>query len=466
MSVVATTPATPAVLDAAASAGPRRRLPWFGVQDRLLLSLSSLVIAVVLLTSVIVAEHTMDALTSLPHAEAEHAIINETRTQVLREICGVAFASLAVLLPLVYVLVSRAFMPLRKLSLASRGVADGRFETVDIHFRGEAIAELAETFNAMVIRLREQKHLADDATARLLETNLNLEKLVQDRTRDVEGTSRRLREEIAEKGDFLRAVSHDLNAPLRNIDGMAASVLRKHGDALPDDVKNRLERIRSNVAAESELIGEVLELSRIRSVRGEFENVKLNDLIWSLRGVFDQDLRDKNIELMLESNLPTVHVEKNRMRQVFQNLLDNAIKYMGDGPERLIKVGARSVPDGIEIYVADTGIGISQQEAKRVFYAFRRGTNHQGVAGKGVGLAGVKAIVETYDGVIRCEAGESGGTIFRFTIGSRFVGSREAELPVDDGLCADEDELHDGPLNDDADNTLGIMPDAPKPLAA
>ncbi|MEM7809159.1 MAG: HAMP domain-containing sensor histidine kinase [Planctomycetota bacterium] len=440
----------------------KRRLVLFGVQDRLLLSLSCLVIAVVLITSVIVAEHTSQAFMSLATTNDVEAI-PATKAQVLREIFGVAFASLAILLPLVYVLVSRAFLPLRKLTIASRGVAAGRFETVDIQFRGEAMAELAETFNNMVVRLREQKQLADDATARLLETNLNLERLVAERTREAEGTSKRLREEIAEKSDFLRAVSHDLNAPLRNIDGMAASILRKHGETLTDDAKQRLERIRTNVEAESELIGEVLELSRIRSIRGEFENVRLNDLVWSLRGVFEQDLRDKNIELALESNLPTIHVEKNRIRQVFQNLFDNAIKYMGDGPERVIRVSSKPVDDGIEIAVSDTGIGISAEDAARVFYAFRRGSNHQGVAGKGVGLAGVKAIIETYDGAIRCEPGMRGGTTFRFTIGNAYIGAKTTTPQPDEGtIVADEDAVHDDPPR----STIAVEPHSSKPLAA
>ena len=72
---------------------------------------------------------------------------------------------------------------------------------------------------------------------------------------------------------------------------------------------------------------------------------------------------------------------------------------MGDGPERVIRVSSKPVDDGIEIAVSDTGIGISAEDAARVFYAFRRGSNHQGVAGKGVGLAGVKAIIETYEAV-------------------------------------------------------------------
>jgi len=145
-----------------------------------------------------------------------------------------------------------------------------------------------------------------------------------------------------------------------------------------------------------------------------------------------------------------------RVRQVFQNLLENAIKYMGVGHDRRIRIRCGDVENAVEFQVIDTGIGITPDEAERVFYAFRRGTNHTGIAGKGVGLAGVKAIVETYDGTIRCEPGEAigqpGGTVFRFTIDRRHVGPKPAAARADDsggGLVADADAHFDGVANED-----------------
>src|SRR5207253_101907 len=111
------------------------------------------------------------------------------------------------------------------------------------------------------------------------------------------------------------------------------------------------------------------------------------------------------------------------IRQLFQNLLDNAIKYMGDGTVREIGVGCHIGLDEVEFYVRDTGIGIDPEDLQKVFYVFRRGRNTSAVkvAGKGIGLASVKSIVETYNGRIWVESSPGEGSTFRFTIHKKFV---------------------------------------------
>ncbi len=435
-----------------------------GLQDRLLLSVGGLVAASVLFTSAAAAEHSAGILAAAAGGAAETSAWQEARGGILRGVGGTALAALAFMLPLVYFLISRTFKPLRQLSRAARLVAEGHFEQIELQSQsGDAMGELVTTFNAMVTRLREQKKLADDANASLIQTNLDLESIVDKRAEALEATAARLRREIDEKGDFFRAVSHDLNAPLRNIDGMVASIARKYGDDLPDDAKRRLERVRHNVQVEAELINEVLELSRIKTVQGEREDVLVASLIWDLRNVFEQDLRDNGIDLLVESEMPTLRAERARLRQVFQNLIDNAIKYMGDGERRVIRIGCTTQNEKLAFYVTDTGIGISEAEAEKVFYAFRRGTNHGAVAGKGVGLAGVKAIIETYDGTIRCRPGDDfgirRGTTFDFTIDCKHLASEHRETTTpSDGIAADEDALQTGIVNEDPAVSLAAQP--------
>jgi signal transduction histidine kinase len=344
----------------------------------------------------------------------------------VRLITGGGLAILAMVLPLVFLLIQRAFAPIRRLAIAARNVAAGRFETVDIA-RGDALGLLAETFNHMVMGLAEQKQRADEAHKSLLEANQHLEAKIAERTAAIEAASGRLAAEIAEKEDFLRAVSHDLNAPLRNIDGMATMLLQKHSAELPQEVVDRLDRIKKNVEHETSLINELLELSRIKTRREQPEPVNMEELLWQLRGVFENDLRQHQIDLVIESRLPTLHAERARIRQVFQNLIDNAIKYMGPGPERKITIGARIGRSETEFWVRDTGLGIAPEDIGRIFFVFRRGKNQQGVAGKGVGLASVKSIIENYNGRIWVESTPGQGSYFRFTINARFVA---AEGPV------------------------------------
>ena len=335
---------------------------------------------------------------------------------------AIVLFALAALVPGCFAIIGLMFTPIRRLSQAAQNVARGRFDTVDVKGR-DSVGRLAATFNEMVGRLSAERESAVAAQRRLKQVNANLERTVEDRTAAIERASQRLQSEIAEKEDFLRAVSHDLNAPLRNIDGMVAMIQKKHGDSLDADVLRRLERVQANVKAETELISEILELSRIKSRRDEPEPVRVGDLIWELRGLFENDLREQNIDLVVETQMPTLMVEKARLRQIFQNLIDNAIKYMGDSVNRRIVVSVMLGREEATFNVRDTGIGIAPEDCEKVFYVFRRGNNHGGVEGKGVGLASVKAIVENYQGTIWVEPNlrDGGGSSFSFTVNSRFV---------------------------------------------
>ena len=359
----------------------------------------------------------------------------------IRLVTGGGLSILAIVLPIVFLLVHRAFAPIRRLAIAARNVASGRFETVDI-VRGDALGVLADVFNDMVVRLGEQKGRADEAHARLLEANLHLEHKIAERTSAIEAASRRLASEIAEKEDFLRAISHDLNAPLRNIDGMVSMVLRKHAQDLPEEVVNRLERVKKNVEHETSLISELLELSRIKTRREQPEPVNLEEMMWELRGIFENDLREHEIELIIETRLPTLNAERARIRQVFQNLIDNAIKYMGEGSDRRISIGATQGLSETEFWVRDSGQGIASEDVEKIFYVFRRGRNQQAVAGKGVGLASVKSILENYNGRIWVESELGRGSRFRFTINARFVAGdqRRTEAETKVGLAEPREE--------------------------
>ncbi len=250
------------------------------------------------------------------------------------------------------------------------------------------------------------------------------------RTSQLEMANQRLSSEVAEKEDFLRAVSHDLNAPLRNISGMAAMLLMEHRDRFDDEIIHRLERIQKNVNVETDLISELLELSRIKTRREKMEMVETAGLVAEVEGLFESDLRGSQIALLVDTPLPVLHGERSRFRQVFQNLFDNAIKYMGDGPVREIHVGCAVRPTEAEFYVRDTGMGIDAEDQAKVFHVFRRGKNSaaRNVAGKGVGLSSVKSIVETYGGSIGVESEPGRGSTFKFTIDGRYVPAAQPEL--------------------------------------
>ena len=220
-------------------------------------------------------------------------------------------------LPLTYVLVHRIFAPIRNLVSATERIATGDLDTRVATDRHDAIGDLARAFNEMVKTVKHQRE-------RLEASNEELERNVAQRTAQLETANKRLSTEIAEKEDFLRAISHDLNAPLRNIAGMATMLLMKYRDQFEDDVIHRLERIQKNVEAETDLIAELLELSRIKTRRQKMEMVEIGPLVRELEDIFESDLKNGNISLLIDNPLPILNGERARFRQIFQKFTSAA----------------------------------------------------------------------------------------------------------------------------------------------
>jgi signal transduction histidine kinase len=395
---------------------------------------------------------------SLDRERAELQLVNAV-------VAGIGGVTVLLSLPVAYILVYGMFKPIRQLVDATRKMAAGRNDFVLDADRGDQIGELSRSFTDMAGRVRRQREALhasnvqlgeangrlnnanaalananaalNTANAQLSDVNRDLEKKVAERTGQLEAANRRLSGEISEKEDFLRAVSHDLNAPLRNIAGMASMLVSKHKDQFDADVLHRLDRIQKNVQVETDLIGELLELSRIKTRRGDPERVDTAALVTDIGGVFEQDLQSKGISLVIDGPLAPLMAERARVRQVFQNLIDNAIKYMGERPGQAREIHVGCTPGDAEstFYVRDTGVGIEKEDLDKVFHVFRRGRNAaaSNVPGKGVGLASVKAIVEMYNGSIWVESVAGQGSTFRFTVNGQFVAK---PVPVIDRRAA------------------------------
>jgi signal transduction histidine kinase len=321
--------------------------------------------------------------------------------------------------------------PVRMLAAATVRLGQGDF-SVRAKFRGnDEISDLAGAFDTMagqIARGREE----------LIQANEQLESKVAQRTRDLQATNERLRQEMAEKEDFLRAVSHDLGAPLRNIAGMAMMAMMKYGPELPEEVRLRLQRIQANVETENALIGELLELSRITTRPQRRQMVDIGLLMEELGRMFEYELRKGGITLAVDKRLPCLCVEKSRVRQVFQNLIDNAIKYMDKPTGGRIEIGY-SRQDGMHRFsVIDNGPGVPEDQWQQIFYVFRRATSAAiaKVPGRGVGLALVKAVASIYDGRSWVEAAPSGqGAAFYVELSEARTSGQTEEVTHDIETC-------------------------------
>ncbi|MFP4105322.1 MAG: sensor histidine kinase [Phycisphaerae bacterium] len=346
-----------------------------------------------------------------------------TRLVAVQQRMGVIAAAIVLCgIPLGYLLVWRVMVqPVKKLASLMHDLAGGDFSARLRMKRNDEIGQLAKGFNTMAFEVdRMRKHLMLSAD--------RLEQKVQDRTTELEMTNRRLRDAIREKDDFLRAVSHDLNAPLRNIAGMATMIMMKWQSELPEEVVARLQRIQTNVDMETSMISELLELSRIKTRPQKRESVDMGRLISVLKGTFEYELKERDIEVDIVGNMPSIYVEKNRIRQAFQNLIDNAIKYMHRSRGGRIEVGYKFVDGYHRFCVADTGPGIPHEQLDRIFTVFRRGDNPLvgKVDGKGVGLALVKTVVANYDGRAWAESEVGKGSKFYIALSDHCVQANES----------------------------------------
>jgi signal transduction histidine kinase len=260
-----------------------------------------------------------------------------------------------------------------------------------------------------------------NTVATFLETIKKFETLglnLKSKTRELVKANTLLRRSIREKDEFLRAISHDLIAPLRNISGLINSIERKYGESLDNGLQDRLFRIRRNVEKDMELVNEILEISRVKSRKLVVEKVDLNKLIFSIFENFNHELQEKKIKVKIQEKFPIIYFDRFIINQILQNLIDNAIKYIrSDSKLRNIELKWRYVHNKLAFAIADTGIGVPPEDLDKIFSIFYRSNNEMNVEsdGKGVGLAMIKSLLEKFNGEIWVKSKVDSGSIFYFT---------------------------------------------------
>ena len=218
--------------------------------------------------------------------------------------------------------------------------------------------------------------------------------------------------------------------------------MMKWRDTLPEEVVARLQRIQANVDVETSLISELLELSRIKSNPQKRQVVDMGALVRDVARTFEYTLKERNIDLRIQEGMPCLYVEPNRLRQVFQNLIDNAAKYMHRSRGGYIEVGYELVEDMHQFYVRDNGPGIPEEDLQKVFYVFRRSESAAGVEGKGVGLAVVKDVVANYDGQAWVRSEKGRGSTFYVGLSVRSTLPPEQENRHGERTVCSEAENH------------------------
>jgi len=221
----------------------------------------------------------------------------------------------------------------------------------------------------------------------------------------------------AELERFTYTVSHDLKSPLITIQYFTGQIMQDHLAGRHDSARDDLEKITAAASKMTDLLNDLLELSRIGRMKNSSEQIDMGRLIEDILAQLAGPLEQRQIEIVVQPDLPVIHGDQKRIAEVMQNLVENAIKYMGEKAAPRIEVGAEQHDIENIFFVRDNGAGIDPLHHERIFGLFNKlDTKSEGT---GVGLALVKRIIEVHGGRVWVESeGEGKGSQFCFTVGS------------------------------------------------
>jgi signal transduction histidine kinase len=259
-------------------------------------------------------------------------------------------------------------------------------------------------------------------------TGSNLVDFIDDQTKEIVEMNKQkqsLLNELAyqnqELSDYAHMVSHDLKSPLRSIDALTMWLKQDYSSKLDNDGKKTLDLIRTNVNKMDALISGILEYSTIGKGEIEFYDIDLNKLI-------DEILKSTQVPEHINITifeLPTIKGDKYRLKQLFQNLIGNAIKY-NNKEKGTIQIGVKDQDQYWLFYVRDNGKGIDKAYFSKIFKTFIKLENNPDSSG--IGLSIVKKIVELYAGKIWLESEINIGTTFYFTLKKSLNGAAQPIL--------------------------------------
>jgi len=283
--------------------------------------------------------------------------------------------------------------PLKKLTAAATGIAAGNYASlVDID-RQDELGQLAEAFNVMAIQIRNAQK--------------DLEKKVHDRTVELENSNKELEA-------FSYSVSHDLHAPLRIIDGYAAILSEKTAGKLDEEGNKILNHIRHKAKRMGTLIDELLKLSYLGRKELASEMVDMDTVVRSV--IKEQRLLNQAPVNITINNLMPAMCDSTLIRQVWSNLISNAIKYSARKPLAHIEIDSLVTDDAIVYSVKDNGVGFDMKYADKLFGVFQRLHGLKEFEGSGVGLALVQRVILKHGGKVWAEAEEGKGATFYFSL--------------------------------------------------
>lgn len=298
-----------------------------------------------------------------------------------------------------------------------KGYASGGVDYVTKPFDPDLLLLKVKTFSRLYEQTRELQRIQQA----LKEANLSLEDKVQERTKELLEANLGLEQSNAELQQYASVASHDLQEPLRKIITFGQVLQEKYMDCVPE-AKPYMQKIISSTERMRNLINDLLDYSKLSS-DSQFVQTDLSSLLHETITDLELSIQEKSAEVIVET-VPAAEVVPGQMRQVFQNIIGNALKFSRKEAPPVIKIGGETVAkkevdsrpaalgDYVRICIQDNGIGFDNKYIEKIFTLFQRLHGRAEYEGTGIGLAIVKKIIEKHNGLITARSQEGEGATF------------------------------------------------------
>ncbi len=302
--------------------------------------------------------------------------------------------------------------------------------------------KVLERTAALTAEIEERKKIQEE----LQKHREHLEELVSGRTAELLASNRQLHREIAERSQaereikrlnvelerhareletankdlesFSYSVSHDLKTPLRAISGFSGLLMDKYIADIPSDARRFLDRIMESVQTMTQLIDDMLEFSRAGRREIKLREIDMEQLVQTTVEGLRPSAGNRSLRFEIGKLAPALG-DETAIRQVFFNLISNAIKFTRTKEDAIIEVGCREESDESVYFVRDNGVGFDEKQAERLFGVFQRLHSANEFEGTGVGLAIVKRVVNKLGGRVHAEGKVNEGATFYFALPRR-----------------------------------------------